>query len=762
MTSNRERGDKTWNYLRIIPAVKPYVWMKPVTNDTFEFVALNGLKSLVTTNSQSYHSRDLWTPHPSIPDAWKYIGRLDDRVTLANGEKVLPLPIEGRIRQDPLVKEAVVFGVGRDIPGLLLFTSNDARDLSDEDLVQKIWPTVEDANSGAEAFSQIGRYMIIPISADRTYAQTDKGTIVRAKIYQEFADVIERAYDESTLRGEAFENISSRTTVEQLEDLVYGNSGILGINRPADLGADLFNAGLDSLKAIQLARTIRTRIIPPEKRPLTRMDQNVIYEQGNLEMLATYLNRFLHGDATEPNEISHVPEEVVQERMRELISQHSIQFTTAVNDKDSMPRSRSTSSSANPLEQSKTFSVLLTGGTGSLGSHIIVSLLAQEHIDKVYCLLRSSSLAEPNKSVIKATHGNDGTREAIRSRVCFLKADITSGPELGLQSKDLEEIRKNVRLIIHCGWAVNFNIPLESFAPSLEGTVNLLKFCSILGSDRIGTGPEPKFVFISSISVTMSKGNLPGSSPSSTTCQIPEAPISDLGLAQETGYGRSKLCAEHIIAKAAAQGLRIDARILRVGQVVGDKHDCVWNANESIPLMLRTAQTISALPTLDENCAWLPVDTVADAVVEIALADLSSEEDGELESSVRYYNIVNNTSPFHWTSELLPALKDAGLRFRSVPPVEWILMLGESLKVSSSDERTREDPSMKLFDFWERRYGRKDRGTEENEKSEVRFNTREAEAHSQTMRSSIPKLIQEGYIRHFLEGWKDIWTESLA
>jgi long-subunit acyl-CoA synthetase (AMP-forming) len=28
-----------------------------------------------------------------------------------NGEKVLPLPIEGRIQQYPLVKEAVVFGI---------------------------------------------------------------------------------------------------------------------------------------------------------------------------------------------------------------------------------------------------------------------------------------------------------------------------------------------------------------------------------------------------------------------------------------------------------------------------------------------------------------------------------------------------------------------------------------------------------------------------------------------------------------------------
>jgi thioester reductase-like protein len=104
----------------------------------------------------------------------------------------------------------------------------------------------------------------------------------------------------------------------------------------------------------------------------------------------------------------------------------------------------------------------------------------------------------------------------------------------------------------------------------------------------------------------MGKGNLAGSSPNSTARHVPEASISDFGLTQKTGYGRSKLCAEQIIATAAAQGLRVYARILRVGQVVGDRRGCIWNPNQSIPLILRTARTIGALPTLDGNCSWLP------------------------------------------------------------------------------------------------------------------------------------------------------------
>jgi hypothetical protein len=51
------------------------------------------------------------------------------------------------------------------------------------------------------------------------------------------------------------------------------------------------------------------------------MDQNVIYKHGNLNKLATYINRSLHADLVEPSGASEVPEEIVQELMEVLISQ---------------------------------------------------------------------------------------------------------------------------------------------------------------------------------------------------------------------------------------------------------------------------------------------------------------------------------------------------------------------------------------------------------------------------------------------------------
>lgn len=142
MTSVRPPGDTAWNYLRILPQVKQFLLMDEIAPGIYECVALDGLKSKSTINSNdppnSFRTRDLFTRHPKNPHFWKYVSRLDDRLTLVNGEKVLPIPIEGRIRQEALVQEAVVFGDGKTVPGLIIVRADAAANLSDEEFLQHI------------------------------------------------------------------------------------------------------------------------------------------------------------------------------------------------------------------------------------------------------------------------------------------------------------------------------------------------------------------------------------------------------------------------------------------------------------------------------------------------------------------------------------------------------------------------------------------------------------------------------------------------
>ena len=126
----------------------------------------------------SWRTKDINAPHPSIPDEWKYVTRIDDRITLESEEKAFPFLIEGRTRQDELVREAVVVGVDRALSGVLSFRVSDH--LSTEEFFDAVWPSIEDVNSHVESFSQITRYMVAILPSDVEYPKTDKGSIIRA------------------------------------------------------------------------------------------------------------------------------------------------------------------------------------------------------------------------------------------------------------------------------------------------------------------------------------------------------------------------------------------------------------------------------------------------------------------------------------------------------------------------------------------------------------------------------------------------------
>ena len=58
------------------------------------------------------------------------------------------------MNEDPLVKEFVVFGSGKPIPDVLVFRSEAATNMSDEEFIDATWPTVQNTNTHAERFSE--------------------------------------------------------------------------------------------------------------------------------------------------------------------------------------------------------------------------------------------------------------------------------------------------------------------------------------------------------------------------------------------------------------------------------------------------------------------------------------------------------------------------------------------------------------------------------------------------------------------------------
>ncbi len=102
-----------------------------------------------------------------------------------------------------------------------------------------------------------------------------------------------------------------------------------------------------------------------------------------------------------------------------------------------------------------------------------------------------------------------------------------------------------------------------------------------------------------------------GSVQHAQAARVPEARLELLEYAADTGYGRSKLVGERICEAAGASGAAVG--VLRVGQISADSVNGIWNEKEHVPLLVRSATEVKALPRLygyEGRCEWMPVDTV--------------------------------------------------------------------------------------------------------------------------------------------------------
>ncbi|WDK22664.1 male sterility protein [Colletotrichum graminicola] len=650
MTSFRDPGDKDWNYMRPLASAKPWLRMMPIADGVYECAVLNGLPSKVMSNSDdpapdSYRTRDTFVPHPVIPDAWRYLGRLDDRVTLVNGEKVLPVPYENHIREHELVREVVVFGVGRSIPGLVIVPSEKAMDLTREEILEALGPVIDEANARAEAFGRVPREMIEVVDVGTEYPRTDKGTVIRAAFYRQFGDLIEDVYRRFEAPADGVAGGALTLDLPQLEDhLLDLFRSTLGFSR-VEKDTDFFEAGVDSLQASTARGHIQRGLDLGGK----TLAQNVVFEYPNVLSLSKHVYSLRTGESVYAEDEIQV--------MKRLIAKYS----------EFKERSPGT---VTPEGET----VMLTGATGSLGAHLLDQVIRQPYVKAVYCLVRASS-PEEAKCRVTASLASKGLSlaDSHEAKVKYLPTNL-SLPDLGVAADAVAALRKTLTTVIHSAWAVNFVLGVASFeAQHIRGVRNLLDFCLATETVR-----PARLFFCSSVSAAAG---------TPVPARVAETYVENLAHAQNMGYARSKVVAEHIV-KAAAAKTGMTARVLRLGQIVGDSVGGIWNQTEAIPLMIRSAKVIRALPALDETPSWMPADKMALAALELA------DDDADLDLVYQ----VQNPRLFHWTVDLLGALRGAGLEFQTVSQREWVRRL------RASDPDPERNPTYKLLGFFEDKY----------------------------------------------------------
>jgi len=664
MTSFRERSDRDWDFVRPTDNLKPFLRWEEQDKGSgiYELVILEGWPSKVASNrpDNAYATKDLFEKHPTRPHAWRYYARLDDTLVLENGEKANPLYVEGVARENRNIGEAVAFGANKERLGLFIVPSDCTLCTNDDELISTIWPAVDSSNEKVPAFSRISRDMIKVLPKTTQYRKTDKGTVIRAAFYRDFSDLIEAAYVDDAVSGELC--LQGDDLTGFLRTHLMEVTGIKDVSMLQD-DTDLFSLGVDSLQSLRLRSIIQKLLDVGGK----QLPQNFVFENPTLAAMATELTRLRTG-------AEKAPQLSLEERMTALIEKYG-NFAPYCSGHKWSGKDHIVSAIVRLDEFSQANrEQVLTGATGSLGAHILARLCSQDNVAKVYCLVRARSIQTARRRI----------RQSLQERLLYhtmplyvldkivaLPA-ILSDQKLGLAPSTYEQISTQVSGVIHCAWSVNFNMSLESFEKDcIAATRYLLDLCLTPGRQ------EPaRLAFCSSVSAV---ARTPGS------VAIEDLPESLLH-AQNMGYAQSKLVTEHICRRAAAQ-TGMSARVVRVGQIIADTEHGVWNATEAIPMIFQSATTCNALPALDESPSWTPVNVIANGVIEA----LRSEAP---------HGVINLTNPslFHWTNDLLPQLRQAGLSFDTVSQRQWIARL----RNSSQDPAA--NPPIKLLDFFAAKY----------------------------------------------------------
>lgn len=592
LSSHRDYAkDKDWQYLRMNEK-SPLVF-ESREEQLHELVIKPQWPHMAKRNRDdgSYATADLFEKHPAVPNAWRYHSRADSQLTLITGKKFDPASTEHDIvAASSLISDVLLFGNGKPYPGALLFRAENAENMSDTDLLKEISPMVEKINAGNQKHARIPRNMLVVMPFDKEpLEKSSKGTILRNRAETRYASVMEQAYDNVAPTSADIPDRDVPKAILDLTTSVVGHDTIT-------MEDDLFSQGVDSVACVQIRHGV-SQLLPKDAKvlPLT-----VVEDTGTISELASMVIQLRQGGTS-----GKIDEKVL---MPELIKQHS-QLD------DNRPVETMIDGITTVIEPPGKI-VLITGATGSLGSHVLSQLLQNQTIHHIYVLVRGATPQAAKERVHKALSSRRLSIPGVfDQKVTILQCKL-SDPDLGLAFHDYSALQDEVDVVLHMAWTVNFLISLRSFTPHFAGIQNLLNLCQSSTKRKV-----PRFVFCSSVASVSSF-----SVSSSEGGSVPEAVQTDLAMSGATGYARSKLTAELILTSAATniQSLRNRISVVRVGQLSADTKHGTWSNSEAYPQILATAKlTDGVLPDLglDERLTWLPVDVAAQAFVEASLTE---------------------------------------------------------------------------------------------------------------------------------------------
>ncbi|CAF3510938.1 unnamed protein product [Rotaria sp. Silwood1] len=671
--------DKRWKFMQLPDIRKAFVRIETPQNsqNSNEKILIHLpndpflAENVSNCSDGCYTTGDILLEDPPNSGQYLVLGRQDDTLVHVNGEKTNPIPMEDIIRQSPLIKQVAIVGHNQFCTAALIqLNIEEAFNYDFDEIQEKIWKIVEQANKEAPSHSRLVRQLVKILPMNKTLPVTHKGNLMRPRVNQEYSTLISTIYDkflnqkyeeqhknEIIHQKERSQQWTRETIRKYLEEKL--KSFVTKIN---DTSRSIFDFGVNSLQIVELRNFICQDIC--------EIPKNFLYEHSSIEKMTEKLMDYLQHKNIEnqQNDPYHykLTEQIIDKYI-DLMKSNKISLINTRKNKQAQ----------------RVF--LVTGSNGSLGSFIIRDLLKQSEsiVKRVYCLLRGSNTKERLFQSFEQRQLDTSllikSLEHENKRLIILSSSMNlSNEHLGQTDLIYQQLQNEVTDIIHSAWKMNFNQTIKDFEyDSIFGVYNLLK---------LANSNNMQFHFISSIS----------SASSGLLSYVKEEPLPrkpEIALPQ--GYGQSKYAGEHL-CWAAMNLWNVPVNIYRVGQVSGDTENGVWNTTEMAPMMIYAgAGQLKKMPNIGQDINWIPVDICSAALVDLAL---KSSFDISISTDQRVYHLLN---PHVITYEdYLNFLREAGLHFDTVSSKEFIDAI-----ITTKDLT---NPLIKLSSFFEQIFSKKD------------------------------------------------------
>lgn len=248
---------------------------------------------------------------------------------------------------------------------------------------------------------------------------------------------------------------------------------------------------------------------------------------------------------------------------------------------------------------SEASTVMLTGGTGFLGAHIISALLQKNSDLKIVCLVRKSDLTTGTKKLTQNMKKYSLWKSEFKSNIRVVEGDL-SKPNLGLTDSVWKKLAQDVDIIFHTGAEVNH---VKSYKQLRENNVVCLPEIIKLACDK-----KLKAInFVSSVAVNINVNE-------NHIDFVNEDEVIADPKKLLNGYAQTKWVGEQIIIRAAKQG--VPCTILRPAEITASLETGLGQFDDVFHLFIELFFESPITPHWDDAVIdILPVDFVANFIV---------------------------------------------------------------------------------------------------------------------------------------------------